>query len=99
MPELIIIYNKLLVILANIPKISFKELIANISLIYYFTIFFWLIRVIVYNGITLINLTNIKHSTQYKHINIKFFLGFFLKFYNLNNYKNKFIKLFTIICL
>lgn len=44
--------------------LDYKLVMTNISFIYYTTLFFWLTRVLVYFGLTLINLINKKHTTQ-----------------------------------
>lgn len=92
------LYN-LLSVFDTISHIDYKEIMINFSFIYYVTVFFLLVRVLVYFGLTLINLINTKHTTLFKKNISRFYLGVFLKFYNENATKKKLLKLITVNCL
>ncbi len=79
--------------------IEYKKILLSFSYIYYATVFFLLTRVLVYFGLTLINLINVKHSTFLKKKNSRFYTAIFLKVYNNNSFKKNFLKLVTVTCL
>jgi hypothetical protein len=80
-------------------SIEYKKILISFSYIYYITIFFLLTRVLVYFGLTLINLINTKQTTFFKKNNIRSYLGIFLKFFWKNSRKKMFLKLVTVTCL
>jgi len=80
-------------------SIEYKKTLISFSYIYYITIFFLLTRVLVYFGLTLINLINTKQTTFFKKNNIRSYLGIFLKFFWKNSSKKMFLKLVTVTCL
>ncbi len=79
--------------------IEYKKIIVSFSYIYYATVFFIVIRVLVYFGLTLVNLVNSKHTTNIKQFNMRSCLNIFLKFYEPSSFKNIFLKLVIINCL
>lgn len=99
MPNAGLWLNNLLSLSDFFLHINYKEIIINFSFIYYLTVFFLLTRVLVYFGLTLINLINAKHTTLFKKSTSRFYLGVMLKFYNNGSFKKNFLKLVTVNCL
>lgn len=58
-----------------------------------------LTRVLIYFGITLINLVNTKHTTSLKKNSVRTYLTVMLKFYWSNSFKKSFLKIVTVTCL
>lgn len=92
--------------LSSLPQVfelflnfDYKGLVISFGFVYYFTVFFILVRVLVYFGLTLISLINTKHTTFYKTQNTRVLLTVFLKFFSKNSFKSKFLKIATITCL
>lgn len=75
---------------------EYKKFLISCSYIYYYTIFFLVLRILIYSGITLINLINTKHTTFYKKKTIRPMSASFLKFYNTVSSKKFLLKLVTI---
>jgi hypothetical protein len=75
--------------------IDYKNFFLNFSFIYYITVFLLLSRILLYFGLTLINLINSKHSIHLKGVNNKNLFFSFLKLNNKNLLKNHFLKLIT----
>jgi cell division protein FtsB len=79
--------------------VDYKVFFSNLSFIYYITVFFLLSRILLYFGLTLINLINSKHSVHLKNRNSKVLFSIFIKLYNNNSLKNNFLKLITVTYL
>ena len=82
-----------------LTSIDYKNFILNFSFVYYITVFLLLSRILLYFGLTLINLINSKHSIHLKTVNSKNLFVSFIKLNNKNLLKNKFLKLITIVYL
>lgn len=78
---------------------EYKQLLMSCTFIYYYTIFFWLTRVLVYCGLTLINLINTKHTTSLKKVTKRTLSLTILKFFNQTSLKQNFLKIAAIIYL
>lgn len=77
--------------------VDYKTFFVNFGFIYYITIFFLLSRILLYFGLTLINLINAKHSVHLKSNNSnKVLFSIFIKLYASNSLKNNFLKLITV---
>ncbi len=78
---------------------EYKNFLISCSYIYYYTVFFWLTRVLVYSGLTLINLINKKHTTFFSN-SIKRTLSFtIMKNFNNTSFKSNFLRTAAIIYL
>lgn len=99
LPSLIDSVNNLPQSVELLLNFDYKGLVISFGFIYYFTVFFILTRVLVYFGLTLISLINTKHTTFYKAKNTRVLLTVFLKFFNKNSFKTRFLKIATITCL
>ncbi len=99
MPNLIAVIESIPGIVTTLISIDYKKWIISFSYIFYFTIFFWLTRVLVYCGITLIGLINTKHTTSLRMKTNRFYSAVFLKIFNTNFFKKNFLNIFTITCL
>lgn len=86
-------------ILEYFNSIDYREFIINFSYVYYLTIFFLLIRILIYFGVSFVNLINIKYSTFVKTHNTRFFFTFFMKFYKKSSIKQIVLKLIAVTCL
>lgn len=75
---------------------EYKKFLVNCSYIYYYTIFFLTLRILIYCGITLINLINIKHTTNYKKLNSRVLATSMLKFYNVSSLKKALLAIVTL---
>lgn len=89
----------MLSLLNYLNSICYKDLIINFSYIYYITIFFLLTRILIYFGVSFINLVNSKHTTCVKNHSVRVLFTFFMKFYQKNSTKQTLLKLTTITCL
>lgn len=78
---------------------QYKKFLISLNFIYYFTIFFWLTRVTVYAGITLITLINTKHTTIYKKKSVRSPFNIWIKHYNTFNLKKNYLKLISYVYL
>ena len=99
MPKSKTSYTSLLDLLNSLFFIDVKELLINFSFIYYITIFFILVRILIYFGVSIINLINAKYSSLVKVTNHRIIFSSILKFYETNNLKYTILKLTTITCL
>lgn len=72
----------------------FKYLINKLSFIYYISIFFWVFKNLIYFSISLISHFNHKHSSNYLKVNYRPLSSFFIKYFNTNNSKKNYIKMF-----
>ena len=79
--------------------VDVKELLINFSFIYYITVFFILVRILIYFGVSIINLINTKYSSLAKVTNNRVLFSCILKFYETKSLKYTIIKLTTITCL
>lgn len=75
--------------------IDYKNFFLSFSFIYYITVFLLLSKILLYFGLTLINLINSKHSIHLKSVNNKNLFFSFLKLNNKNLLNNHFLKLIT----
>jgi len=93
-------------LISNLPKHleyiispSFTELLVSFSFIYYITIFFILVRILIYFGVGIVNLVNTKHSSFVTIVRRRFFLSFFLKCYQIRSFKNIILQIAMCTCL
>lgn len=80
-------------------NLDYKHLLFSFGFLYYFTTFFWLLRVLIYCGITFINLFNTKHTISLKKSAKRSYLNVALKLFRTTTLKNQYLKLVTITCL
>ncbi len=99
MPKSKTSYTSLLDLLNSLFVFDIKELLINFSFIYYLTVFLILVRILIYFGVSIINLINIKHSSLVKTTNVRSLFNCILKFYETNSLKYTIIKLTTVTCL
>lgn len=99
MPNGSAFYTTFVKVVNYLIVIEYKKILISFSYIYYATVFFIIVRVLVYCGLTLISLINTKHTTALKQKSFRSLFGVFLKFYKNNSFKNIFLKLVTVNCL
>jgi hypothetical protein len=99
LPNLTAFLQTLSEIFLTIINLDFKRLIISLSYIYYFTVFFLMLRILIYCGVTLVGLINTKHTTFLKKNSTRTQLAVFLKFNNTHSLKQNFLKLVTVNCL
>ncbi len=75
---------------------EYKKFLISCSYIYYYTIFFWVLRILIYCGISLINLINTKHTSFFKIKNVRVTTTTIIKFYNISSLKKSLLKLVTV---
>ena len=84
------------VIFDTLINFEYKKFVISCSYVYYYTIFFLVLRVLIYSGITLINLINTKHTTFYKKKSVRTLSSTLLKFYNVVSSKKILLKIVTV---
>ena len=99
MPNLMAFLQALPGVFTAAINIDYKNVVISLAYIYYFTVFFLLLRILIYCGVTLITLINSKHTTFFKKKAHRTQLAIFLKFNNSYSFKQKFLKLVTVNCL
>lgn len=90
MPEIAAVIEAIPKVIEFIINTDFKELANNFSFIYYFSTFFYLLRVLLYFGVMFVEFVNFKFTTTLKTVNIRKFTHVFLKFWTYSS-KKKFI--------
>ena len=99
MPNVMAVIMAIPVIFDYLINFEYKTFLISCSYVYYYTIFFWLIRVLIYCGLSLVNLINTKHTTLLKKNNKRSFSLLVLKFFQGKSLKENFLKTAVIIYL
>lgn len=81
-PEVFWLVEKSVQLFEVIVNIDCKEVVINLNFIYYFSIFFYLVRILVYFGVTIIDFLNFKHTTTLKSVVSRKFTFTYLKFFH-----------------
>lgn len=92
-------YINLTDIFNSLMSVEYKALLVNFSFVYYITIFFILVRILIYFGVSIINLVNSKYSSLIKVTSYRLLFNSILKFYETNSLKHTILKLTTVTCL
>ncbi len=82
-----------------IINFEYRRFLLSISYLYYYTVFFWAIRVVIFCGVTFVNLINYKFTTSLKKKNLRNTNTVLLKSLNINSYKTNFLQVASIIYL
>lgn len=99
MPNLMAVIKAIPTVFDFLLNFEYKKFLISCSYIYYYTVFFWFTRVLVYCGLTLINLINSKHTTLVKKTTKRTLSFTIMKFFNNTTLKNNFLKTAAIIYL
>lgn len=99
MPNLMAFIKMIPTIVSTLLNFEYKNFLISCGYIYYYTIFFWTLRILIYSGITLINLINIKHTTFYKKNTLRTQGITLLKFHNVSSFKKSLLQVAAIIYL
>ncbi len=97
-PEIFWLVEKSAQLFEIIINTNCKEVIISLSFIYYFTVFFYVVRIIIYFGVTIIDFLNYKHTTNLRSLVSRKFTFTYLKFYNIS-YRNFCLKSILTFCM
>ncbi len=99
MPNLMALIKAIPTIFDAVINFEYKRFLLSVSYLYYYTVFFWAVRVVIFCGVTFVNLINYKFTTSLKKKTVRNVNTVLLKNLNTNFFKVNFLQVALIIYL